>query len=96
MSWVEHREAFEDILNLFLRLAIQISFVSLCIELSNSAFITHSSLIANMQMYKLNIDVQLQQDISEHDKVDFLLTPRNLTVFTDEDAVPNGTFDQVV
>ena len=49
-----------------------------------------------MQVHKLNVDVNLKQDVAEHDQVNLLLASRDVAIFANQDAVPNGVLDHVV
>ena len=96
ISGVEHGEALEDVLDLLPRLAVQTSLVGRGVELRPTALLAPPGLVADMQVHKLNVDVHLKQDGAEHDQVHLLFASRDVAVFTDQDAVPNGVFDHVV
>ena len=96
ISRVEHREALENVLDLLVCQAIQTSLVGRGIELRHTALLAHPGLIADMQVHKLNVDVNLKQDVAKHDQVHLLLASRDIAILTDQDTVPNGVLDHVV
>ena len=64
---VQHREALKDVLDHLLGVAIQVSFLARGVELRLKALLSHPGLIAASQVHKLNVDVDLEQDVAEHD-----------------------------
>ena len=56
---VEDGEALEDVFDLLLGQAVQNILIIVCVELGDAALLTHSSLVADIQVDELDVDVQL-------------------------------------